>query len=152
MTSGIGKGHQIATRKRWTSARKSRLRERRERGTTPVTGSLGLTDLRRPDIRLRSYQRRTSALLVATDSRGEQPYFFVPPLGFTCANAAFMYRSQFHLLVKNRFHHFRCDNVERYNYAYQQKKRNRQRAESENLTKWRKRQNQRHHCNQQRRH
>jgi hypothetical protein len=43
--------------------------------------------------------------------------------------------SKFHLLVKNRLHHFRCDNVKHDNYHYEQKERNRQPAKSKNLTK-----------------
>ena len=52
--------------------------------------------------------------------------------------------SKFHLFVKNRLHHFRCDNVKHDNYHYEQKERNRQPAKSKNLTKRREGHNHRH--------
>ena len=44
--------------------------------------------------------------------------------------------AQFHLLVKNRFRHFRCDNVKHDNQPDDQQERNGQRAESKNLSQW----------------
>ena len=50
----------------------------------------------------------------------------------------------FHLLVKNRLRHFRCDNVSDNNYSYEYKERNRQPAKSKNPAKRREGQNRRH--------